>query len=75
MRCMECGKRFTQGDKICIDDEDEICMNCLEDRIWMRHGTEEIAESLGYKIEKYKRIEKTSLPAPIQLIPWQVCMF
>lgn len=75
MRCVECGKRFDRGEKICIDDEEELCMSCLEDRIWMRHGTEEIAESLGYKIEKYKRIEKPVMPAPIQLIPGQVCMF
>lgn len=75
MRCLECGKRFNQGDKICIDDEDQICMNCLEDRIWMRHGTEEIAESLGYEIKRYKKIENQIQPILVQLIPGQVCMF
>ena len=72
MRCAECGKRFKTAEKICTDDEETICMNCLEDRIWMKHGIEEIAESLGYKIEKYKRIEKPVIPVPIQLIPGQM---
>ena len=75
MRCAECGKRFENAEMICIDDEDALCMDCLEDRLWIRHRTEEIAESLGYKITSYKRIEKPAQPAPIQLIPGQVCMF
>ena len=75
MRCMECGKRFEHGEKICMDDEDAICMSCLEDRIWMRHGTEEIAQSLGYEISKYKKIEKPMMPTPIPVIQGQVCMF
>ena len=75
MRCAECGKRFDQGEKICVDDDETICMVCLEDKIWMRHGTEEIAESLGYRITRYKRIQKPAQPAPIPTIPGQVCMF
>ena len=75
MRCAECGKRFENAEKICTDDEETLCMGCLEDRIWIRHGTEEIAKSLGYEIEKYKRIERTAQPVQITLIPGQVCMF
>lgn len=67
MRCAECGKRFDQGEKICVD--------CLEDKIWMRHGTEEIAESLGYEITRYKRIEKPVQPISIPVVPGQTCMF
>lgn len=75
MRCVECGHRFEQGERICVDDEDTLCMSCLEDRIWMCHGTEEIAQALGYEIQKYKSIEKPVQPAQIQILPGQVCMF
>ena len=75
MRCTECGKRVEQGEKIFVDDEDTLCMSCLEDRIWLRNSTEEIAEALGYRITKYKQIERTVQPVQIPLIPGQVCMF
>lgn len=66
---------FDQGEEVCADDEEMICMDCLEDKIWMRHGTGEIAESLGYEITRYKRIEKPVQPIPIPVIHGQVCMF
>ena len=50
-------------------------MDCLEDKIWMRHGTEEIAKALGYEISRYKRIERPAQPVPIPVIQGQVCMF
>ena len=75
MRCAECGKRFEIAEKICEEDEEVLCMDCLEDRIWIRHGTQEIAESLGYTIKQYKRIEKPATPETISLIQGQVCMF
>ena len=62
MRCTECGKRIEYGEKIFADDEDTLCMSCLEGRIWLRNSTEEIAEALGYRITKYKRIKKPAVP-------------
>lgn len=75
MRCDKCGKRFENGDKICKDDAEVLCMSCLEDRIWLRHETQEIAESLGYTIKRYKRSEKLAMTEPVPLIHGQVCMF
>lgn len=66
---------LTREKKIYVDDEDTICMGCLEDKIWMRHDTEEIAESLGYEITKYKKIERPVQPAPIPVIRGKACMF
>ena len=75
MRCTECGKRIKQGERIFVDDEDTLCMSCLEDRIWLWNSTEEIAEALGYRLTKYKQIKRTVQPVQIQIIPGQVCMF
>ena len=75
MRCAECGKRFDQGEKICVDDDDMVCMDCLEDKVWLRHGTEEIAKALEYEISRYKRIERPAQPVPIPVIQGQVYMF